>query len=71
MTALIDHLFEREKYRRLFAEIDSENTPSIALAKWLGFTFEGCLREHENTHKGLCNLLIYGLLSREWRVREH
>ena len=70
MAALIDHLFARENYRRLFVEIDAENTPSIALAERLGFTLEGCLREHERTHKGLCNLLIYGLLSGEWPVRE-
>ncbi|HWK42211.1 MAG TPA: GNAT family protein [Croceibacterium sp.] len=67
MTALIGHLFEREGNRRLIAEIDSENTASIALAERLGFTREAYLREHERTHKGLCDLLIYGLLRREWQ----
>lgn len=67
MTALIAHLFDREGHRRLIAEIDAQNTASIALAQRLGFTREGCLREHETTHNGLCDMLIYGLLRREWR----
>jgi RimJ/RimL family protein N-acetyltransferase len=24
------------------------------------------LREHERTHEGLCDMLVYGLLRREW-----
>lgn len=70
MISLIAHLFDREKCRRLFAEIDAENVASIALAQRLGFTFEGCLREHERTHKGLCDMSIYGLLGRNWRSGE-
>ena len=65
-AALIAHLFEREHHRRIFAEIDSRNLASIALAERLGFTREACLREHERTHEGLCDLLVYGLLRREW-----
>jgi len=65
-AALISHLFERENHRRVFAEIDSRNLASIALAERLGFTREACLREHERTHEGLCDMLVYGLLRREW-----
>tara|TARA_R110000796_G_scaffold98628_5_gene206182 strand:- start:5795 stop:6364 length:570 start_codon:yes stop_codon:yes gene_type:complete len=65
-SALISHLFERENHRRVFAEIDSKNLASIALAERLGFTREACLREHERTHNGLCDMLVYGLLRREW-----
>ncbi|WP_321327459.1 GNAT family protein [uncultured Parasphingorhabdus sp.] len=65
-AALISHLFEREDHRRVFAEIDSRNLASVALAERLGFTREACLREHERTHAGLCDMLVYGLLRREW-----
>lgn len=65
-AALISHLFEQENHRRIFAEIDSRNLASIALAERLGFAREACLREHERTHNGLCDLLVYGLLRREW-----
>jgi len=70
MSALIDHLFSAGRYRRLFAEIDSENLASVRLVKRLGFTREGCLRQHETTHKGLCDMLIFGLLRDEcWRTK--
>lgn len=65
-AALISYLFEQENNRRLFAEIDARNLASIALAERLGFTREACLREHERTHIGLCDMLIFGLLRREW-----
>jgi [ribosomal protein S5]-alanine N-acetyltransferase len=66
LTTLISHLFAAEDHRRLIAEIDAENTASIALAERLGFIREAHLRQHETTHKGLCDILIYGLLRSEW-----
>lgn len=70
MAALIDHLFATGRYRKLYLEIDAENAASVALAERLGFTREACLREHEITHKGLCDLLIYGLLRGEWQGKD-
>jgi len=66
MSALIAYLFEVENHRRVFAEIDAENAASIALAERLGLVREGCLREHEVSHKGLCDMVVYGQLRREW-----
>ncbi|WP_198672081.1 GNAT family N-acetyltransferase [Pseudogemmobacter bohemicus] len=66
MTALVDHLFMEGGVRRLYLEIDAENLASVRLADRLGFTCEGCLRQHEITHKGLCDMLVYGLLHTEW-----
>lgn len=66
MTALIAHLFDVENLRRVFAEIDAENAASIALAERLGFVREGCLRAHEISHKGLCDMVVYGQLRGEW-----
>lgn len=66
LRALLDHLFYAERVRKVFAEIDAENTASLALADRLGFVREGCLREHEVTHKGLCDLVVYGLLRADW-----
>ena len=62
MQALIDHLLLKEDNRRLTAEIDSGNLASIRLAEKLGFRHEGTLRQHERTHNGICDLMIYGLL---------
>lgn len=66
LRALIGHLFLAEGVRRVFAEIDAENLPSIALAERLGFVREGCLRQHEVSHRGLCDMVVYGLLRDEW-----
>lgn len=70
MTALIAHIFTMGRYRKLYMEIDAENRSSIALAESLGFLREAYLRQHETTHNGVCDLLVYGLLIREWRQRQ-
>ena len=62
MRALIDYLLLNEGNRRLTAEIDARNVPSVRLAEKLGFRHEGTLRQHERTHNGICDLMIYGLL---------
>ncbi len=66
MRALVGHLLLEGDYRRLYVEIDAENQASMRLIERLGFQREGCPRQHETTHKGLCDMLIYGLLRGEW-----
>lgn len=66
MAELVDHLFSTTPCRKLYAEIDAENQASVRLIERLGFRREGCLRQHEVSHKGLCDLLIHGLLRSEW-----
>ncbi len=67
VSALITHLFETESNRRLWADVDPDNTASNALLKRLGFTNEGTLREAWNTHIGVRDSYIWGLLAREWK----
>jgi len=64
MAALIGHLFDHGA-RKLTAEVDIENIPSIKLLERLGFTREAHLREHETTHAGLRDVYWYGLLASE------
>jgi ribosomal-protein-alanine N-acetyltransferase len=63
--ALVTHLFAAGA-RKLTAEVDVRNTPSVSLLEKLGFTREATLREHDSTHIGLCDIHWYGLLAREW-----
>ena len=65
-AALVDHLLNTGT-RKLIAEVDVENTPSIRLLERLGFTREALFREHETTHKGLCDVAVYGLLASDSR----
>jgi ribosomal-protein-alanine N-acetyltransferase len=68
VSALIDHLFASGQ-RRVFADTDPENTASNGLLKRLGFTLEGRLRGEWETHIGVRDSLIWGLLAEEWRSR--
>jgi ribosomal-protein-alanine N-acetyltransferase len=66
LGALIEHLFDVEGRRRLYADIDPDNAASNRLVESLGFTLEGRLREQWTTHIGRRDSLIWGLLASEW-----
>lgn len=66
LTAVIDHLFRVDGYRRVFADIDPENAASRRLVEKLGFRLEGVLRAEWETHIGVRDACIYGLLAGEW-----
>lgn len=66
VAAVIDRLFA-EGTRRIFADVDPDARPSARLLERLGFTCEGRLRGEWETHIGVRDTLIYGLLSDEWR----
>ena len=68
VAILIDQLLA-EGQRRIFADTDPDNQSSIALLTRLGFTLEGCLRAEWQTHIGVRDSLIYGLLAEEWSSR--
>jgi len=57
----------KQGQRRLFADTDPENRGSIALLERLGFRREGHLRAEWQTHIGVRDSLIYGLLADEWQ----
>jgi len=67
VAALIDLLFT-EGQRRVFADTDPDNAASIAVCKRLGFTLEATLRAEWETHIGVRDSLIWGLLEHEWKT---
>ena len=70
LTALIVHAFEVVKLRRLEADVDPRNTPSVRTLERLGFQREGFLRERWHVEGELQDAFFYGLLKREWALRE-
>jgi RimJ/RimL family protein N-acetyltransferase len=66
VSAVIDRLFA-EGQRRVFADTDPENAASLALLERLGFRREGYLRGEWETHIGVRDSVILGLLRDEWR----
>lgn len=65
-AALIAHLFAADALRKLTAEVDTRNAASVRLLEALGFTREAHLREHEETHEGMCDVYWYAMLAREF-----
>ena len=69
VTLVLDQLFVTESQRRVFADADPENAGSIGLLTSLGFVQEGHLRAEWETHIGVRDSLIFGLLRDEWLAR--
>jgi len=67
LTALIIHAFDVLNLRRLEADVDPRNTPSVRTLERLGFQREGLLRERWHVGGELQDALFYGLLRREWQ----
>lgn len=64
-SAVIDQIFA-EGQRRVFADTDPDNKPSRAMLERLGFKHEALLRAEWETHLGVRDTTIYGLLRDEW-----
>ena len=66
VSAVIDRIFA-EGQRRVFADTDPENLASRGLLERLGFQFEGTLRAEWETHIGVRDTALYGLLPSDWK----
>ena len=66
VSRLLDLLFREEGARRVFADTDPENDASNHLLDSLGFLREGRLRGEWETHIGVRDSFIWGLLAEEW-----
>ena len=65
VTALVSMLFA-EGQRRIVADTDPDNHASNALLTGIGFQREGLLRAEWETHIGVRDSVIWGLLREEW-----
>ncbi|WP_294258442.1 GNAT family protein [uncultured Sphingomonas sp.] len=67
--AVLDQLFLAEGHRRVFADTDPDNVYSRRLLERLGFRLEGVLRAEWETHIGVRDTTLYGLLKEDWTCR--
>lgn len=67
VSRLIDLLMREEGQRRVFADTDPDNEASNALLAALGFQREGLLRAEWETHIGVRDTVLWGLLADEWK----
>lgn len=67
LSLFIQHIFSTyETINRLTLYIHEKNTPSLNLAKKLGFTFEGTMREAYRYRNKTVGFNIYSLLRKEY-----
>ncbi len=64
----IDYGFEKKGARRIFADIDPDNTASMRVFQRLGFQREGVLRAQWKTHIGVRDTIIMGLIDTDPRL---
>ncbi|MDZ7629314.1 MAG: GNAT family protein [Parvularculaceae bacterium] len=70
LAEAIDYTFEKKGARRIFADCDPDNIASIRTFEKLGFRREGLMRGTWETHLGVRDSVILGLLRddpRPWR----
>ena len=66
LAVVISHGFDAIGLRRIAADVDPDNAASIALLRSLGFKLDGHLRGEWETHIGVRDSVIFGLLAHEW-----
>ena len=71
VSAVLAHAFDSMGLRRVEADIDPDNTPSLRLVERLGFQREGLLRERWCVAGQVTDTVFLGLLRREWARRNH
>jgi len=69
LTAILNYAFDELNFRRIEADVDPRNGPSIRTLERLGFQREGYLRERWHVNGEIQDSLFYGLLRREWEAR--
>ena len=66
---LLDHAFGELGLRRMTIRAAVPNERSRAVARRLGFTEEGVMRQSGRTGVGYEDMVVYGMLSEEWASR--
>lgn len=69
LEAVIEFAFDTLKLHRIEADVDTENTGSIAILEKLGFKREGLFRERWFVYDEWQDSVMLGLLKQDWRAR--
>ncbi len=64
---LIEDLFGNQNMQKIVICCNDDNSASIGVARKLGFTLEGTIRNHFVVNGRLRNMLYLGLLKDEWK----
>ena len=69
VRAVIGYCFEKLGFNRIELQCTSENLGSQKVAKRLGFSWEGMLRQAELLNGSYVDLFVYGLLREDFHVQ--
>ncbi len=64
--AVVTYAFEQRRLHRIEIRCATGNVRSCAIPQRLGFTREGVIREAEWVNDGFLDLVIWGMLERDW-----
>ncbi|WP_174730458.1 GNAT family N-acetyltransferase [Mesobacillus harenae] len=65
-SALIHHAFYQLGLNRIEVRCGTKNLKSRAIPERLGFTKEGTIRDGEKIHGKFHDLVVYGMLAKDW-----
>ena len=68
LTVLFDHAFGALSLRRIEADVDPRNLPSLRTLENLGFRREGYLRQRWHVAGELQDSVLMGLLASDWQA---
>lgn len=68
LTVLMDHAFDALSLRRIEADVDPRNLPSLRTLETLGFRREGYLRQRWQVAGELQDSVLMGLLASDWQA---
>jgi RimJ/RimL family protein N-acetyltransferase len=68
LSRVLEHLYTDRNLRRICAECDARNLRSAKLLGRLGFTAEGCRRQHTFIKGEWTDDLLFGMLASEWAL---
>jgi [ribosomal protein S5]-alanine N-acetyltransferase len=69
VSALLQFAFEAMDLRRIEADVDPRNIGSLRVLEKLGFVREGYLRERWQIGDDIQDGIFFGLLRRDWAIR--
>ncbi|MDD4990754.1 MAG: GNAT family protein [Paludibacter sp.] len=69
-SALINYVFKELKMNRIQLKAATGNIKSQAVAERLGFTREGIERDGELHSRGFVDLVVFGLLQKDWTPKK-
>jgi len=67
MRTMASHLFESLRVHRVWLTLRASNVRAMKGAEKVGFVREGVLREHDMLEGQLVDVVVYGMLAKEWK----